>query len=123
MNCVSSVVIAVLKEVATDVLFNLIFDNDGDYQILSAFKCSSCQLGKTYCANFNKSKTSITFSVPFIVGLIKSDLRRQKANLQQSEVRTVSVSTSVCATGSQRWVSLLLCGPHTAAGMHRGSAA
>uniref|UniRef100_A0A8C2ZV70 FLVCR choline and putative heme transporter 2 n=1 Tax=Cyclopterus lumpus TaxID=8103 RepID=A0A8C2ZV70_CYCLU len=33
-----------------------------------------------------------------LTALIKSDLRRQKANLQKAEEQTVSVSTSVCAT-------------------------
>ncbi|KAM6968472.1 choline/ethanolamine transporter flvcr2a isoform 1-T3 [Tautogolabrus adspersus] len=37
-----------------------------------------------------------------MTGFIKSDLRRQKANLQ-TEVQTASVSTFVCVTQSQRW--------------------
>ncbi|XP_033966688.1 choline/ethanolamine transporter flvcr2a isoform X6 [Pseudochaenichthys georgianus] len=34
-----------------------------------------------------------------LTGLIKSDLRRQKANLQQAEVRTVSVTYRLCDIG------------------------
>lgn len=42
-------------------------------------------------------KLNDSFSAVFISGFIKSDLRRQKANLK-AEVQTVSVSTSVCVT-------------------------
>ncbi len=42
-----------------------------------------------------------TFPSPLCLGFIKSDLRRQKANLK-SEVQTVSVSPAVCASWSQR---------------------